>query len=161
MKRRNIIVIGIGLLVVVVGIIVFAVVNQQSIPDKGTPVSSKDPSKDPQKPKEPERKDELHFSSREEAMDFALNRFTEEEIAIYNKAVEKGLTPEQQEQAVQIAYPRFTSAEIAALEEALKYFSDEEVKAVEEARKKAEEVKATEEVGKSDEEVKAVEEARN
>ncbi|MFJ8257608.1 hypothetical protein ACIQ4Z_10095 [Peribacillus asahii] len=61
----------------------------------------------------------LHFSSREEAMAFGFSRFTAEEIAIYNKAAERGLTPEQEEIALQIAYSRFTAEEIAAIEEAL------------------------------------------
>jgi len=61
----------------------------------------------------------LHFSSREEAMAFGFSRFTSEEIALYNKAAERGLTPEQEAMALQIAYSRFTAEEIAAIEEAL------------------------------------------
>jgi len=61
----------------------------------------------------------LHFSSREEAMAFGFSRFTEEEVALYNKAAERGLTPEQEAMALQIAYSRFTAEEIAAIEEAL------------------------------------------
>lgn len=61
----------------------------------------------------------LHFSSREEAIAFGFSRFTPEEIAIYNRAAEVGLTPEQEEMAIQIAYSRFSQAEIAAIEEAL------------------------------------------
>jgi len=61
----------------------------------------------------------LHFSSREEAMAFGFSRFTAEEIALYNKAAERGLTPEQEAMALQIAYSRFTAEEIAAIEEAL------------------------------------------
>jgi len=61
----------------------------------------------------------LHFSSREEAMAFGFSRFTKEEVALYNKAAERGLTPEQEAMALQIAYSRFTAEEIAAIEEAL------------------------------------------
>ena len=62
----------------------------------------------------------LHFSSREEAIQFGLSRFTSEEIAIYNQAAKNGLTPEQEKIAIQMAYSRFSSEEIAALEKALK-----------------------------------------
>ena len=62
----------------------------------------------------------LHFSSREEAIQFGLSRVTEEELAIYNKAAKAGLTPEQEKMAIQLAYERFTEEEIAAQEEALK-----------------------------------------
>lgn len=61
----------------------------------------------------------LHFSSREEAIAFGFSRFTPEEIAIYNRAAEIGLTPEQEAMAIQMAYSRFSQEEIAALEEAL------------------------------------------
>ena len=61
----------------------------------------------------------LYFSSREEAVAFGFSRFTAEEIAIYNRAAESGLTPEQEEMALQIAYSRFSPEEIAAIEEAL------------------------------------------
>ena len=61
----------------------------------------------------------LHFSSREEAIAFGFSRFTAEEIAIYNRAAESGLTSEQEEMALQIAYSRFSPEEIAAIEEAL------------------------------------------
>ena len=61
----------------------------------------------------------LHFSSREEAIAFGFSRFTAEEIAIYNRAAESGLTSEQEEMALQIAYSRFSPEEISAIEEAL------------------------------------------
>ena len=61
----------------------------------------------------------LHFATREEAVAFGFSRFTAEEIAIYNRAAESGLTPEQEEMALQIAYSRFSPEEIAAIEEAL------------------------------------------
>lgn len=61
----------------------------------------------------------LHFSSREEAIQFGLSRFTTEEISIYNRVAAKGLTPQQEEMAIQMAYSRFTAEEIAAIEEAL------------------------------------------
>ncbi|TWI59868.1 hypothetical protein [Halalkalibacter nanhaiisediminis] len=61
----------------------------------------------------------LHFSSREEAIQFGLSRFTEEEIAMYHRVAANGLTPEQKATAIQIAYSRFTAEEIAALEAAL------------------------------------------
>ena len=61
----------------------------------------------------------LYFSTREEAIAFGFSRFTAEEIAIYNRVSENGLTPEQQEMAIQMAYSRFSAEEIAAIEEAL------------------------------------------
>ena len=61
----------------------------------------------------------LYFSSREEAVAFGFSRFTAEEIAIYNRAAESGLTSEQEEMALQIAYSRFSPEEISAIEEAL------------------------------------------
>ncbi|MGG3451545.1 hypothetical protein ABER98_17040 [Domibacillus aminovorans] len=60
------------------------------------------------------------FSSREEAMQFVFSRFTAEEIAMYNRIAENGLTPEQQAMAVQVASSRFSAEEIAAIEAALR-----------------------------------------
>ncbi|WNS81191.1 hypothetical protein RRU94_10290 [Domibacillus sp. DTU_2020_1001157_1_SI_ALB_TIR_016] len=62
----------------------------------------------------------LRFSSREEAMQFVLSRFSKEEIVLYNKVSANGLTAEQQQMALQIAYSRFSAEEIAAIEAALK-----------------------------------------
>ncbi len=59
----------------------------------------------------------LYFATREEAVAFGFSRFTQEDI--YNRAAANGLTPEQQELAIQMAYSRFSAEEIAALEEAL------------------------------------------
>jgi hypothetical protein len=61
----------------------------------------------------------LHFSSREEAIAFGMSRLSAEEIALYNKAAARGLTPEQEQLAIQMAYSRFSAEEIAAIEEAL------------------------------------------
>ncbi|MFB6469122.1 hypothetical protein ACE38V_20530 [Cytobacillus sp. Hz8] len=62
----------------------------------------------------------LHFFSREEAIQFGLSRFTSEEIAVYQKAKKRGMTPEQEKMAIQIAYSRFSEEEVAALKEALR-----------------------------------------
>ncbi|WP_050183300.1 hypothetical protein [Domibacillus robiginosus] len=62
----------------------------------------------------------LHFASREEAMQFVFSRFSQQEIALYNKASANGLTAEQQQMALQIAYSRFSAEEIAAIEAVLK-----------------------------------------
>ena len=61
----------------------------------------------------------LYFATREEAIAFGFSRFSAEEIQIYNQVSANGLTPEQEEVALQIAYSRFTAAEIAAIEAAL------------------------------------------
>ncbi len=65
------------------------------------------------------QKSGLSFSSKEEAIQFGMSRFTKEEIAIFNQAAAKGLTPEQKSKAIKIAYSRFTADEIAAIEKAL------------------------------------------
>jgi hypothetical protein len=62
----------------------------------------------------------LHFSSREEAMAFGFSRLTEEEIDLYNRAAQNGLTPEIEAMTIQLAYSRFSPEEVAALEEALR-----------------------------------------
>lgn len=61
----------------------------------------------------------LYFATREEAIAFGFSRFSAEEIQIYNRVSANGLTPEQEEVALQVAYSRFTAAEIAAIEDAL------------------------------------------
>ncbi|RFU69529.1 hypothetical protein D0469_09185 [Peribacillus saganii] len=70
-------------------------------------------------PEKPKSSGGLHFSSRQEAIQFGLSRFSAEEIAIYNKASKNGLTPEQEAMALKMAYSRFSAEEIAAIEEAL------------------------------------------
>ncbi|MCM3791206.1 hypothetical protein M3221_23005 [Domibacillus indicus] len=62
----------------------------------------------------------LYFASQEEAMQFVFSRFSQQEIALYNKVSANGLTAEQQQMALQIAYSRFSAEEIAAIEAALK-----------------------------------------
>lgn len=74
----------------------------------------------PEEKKETTTSSGLSFSSREEAIQYGLSRFTAEEIAIYEKAKKKGLTPEQEAMAIKIAYSRFSQAEINALEKALR-----------------------------------------
>ncbi|PLS17813.1 hypothetical protein CVD28_08930 [Bacillus sp. M6-12] len=86
-------------------------------------VSSKEDRTQEKQKATPEKKSStrgLHFSSREEAIQFGLSRFSSEEIAIYNKAAKNGLTPEQETMAIQLAYSRFSAEEIAAIEAALK-----------------------------------------
>ncbi len=53
-------------------------------------------------------------------MAFGFSRFTEEEIDMYDRAAQYGLTPEQEAMAIQLAYSRFSPEEVAALEEAIR-----------------------------------------
>lgn len=94
-----------------------------SSPAKDKPSSSipvkKDESTGTTPPKDKDNTSDLHFSSREEAIQYGTSRLSAEELVIYNKASAKGLTNEQEALAFQIASSRFTSEEMQALKEAL------------------------------------------
>lgn len=95
--------------------------NDTSVKDKPSSSTSikknEPPSSTPSKDKE--NTSGLHFSSREEAIQYGTSRLSAEELEIYRKASAKGLSAGQEALAFQVASSRFSSEELQALKEAL------------------------------------------
>ncbi|UOE92576.1 hypothetical protein [Alkalihalobacillus sp. LMS39] len=66
-----------------------------------------------------EQEEDLSFETAEEAIEFSLSRFTEEELERYRQFVEQGLESDLISLTLDIALSRFTEEEIKAIEKAL------------------------------------------